>query len=238
MPRHVVPLVVGVLSALILAGAGLFVPLEVRHSAPFGFSLTLDARRGMAVRGGVVTANYPNFNRIDLDLRAYDVQARYDLIVHVRPDVQQAADVRTLSLSVPGSQIRHDKSSFADPFVTLRFPPIADSAGRGYYVWVDAGPRNRDDVVAVWSIKSFSEARGAEVLAAFLRGSPDDSRPVPAIAFMLAILFGCVLAFGWMMGALTDMVQQSNRAHRSDRRDEPSGAARQWFTLASRARRG
>lgn len=238
IPRHAVPLIVGGLSALILVGAGLWLPIEVRHSAPFGFSLTLDASRGLAVRGGIVVANYPNFNRVDLDLRAYDIQARYDLTIHIRPDAPGAADMRTVRVSIAGDQIRHDKSSFAAPFVTVRFPPIADSSGQRYYVWVDPGPRNRDEVVTIWSIKSFSEARGMNVLAAFLRGSPGEIRPVAVIAALLAVLFGLVLTVGWLMSAVTASIQRQSASPGSGRADERTGGGRQWYTLPWRARRG
>ena len=197
--------VVGVIAAVTLAGSALLVPVEVRHSAPFGFSLTLDAERGIAVRGGFVTANYPDFNRLDLDLRAYDVDAEYDLTVHVRPDQAGAPDVRTIALSLPGERIRHDKAPFADPFVTLRFPPIADSVGRRYYVWVEAGPRNRDDVLALWSIKSYSRVTGREVLAAYLADPPGDAAPDLVRAIIVSLLLGLVASFGWLVGALTSL---------------------------------
>ena len=202
MRRGLLPKAIGVLAALLLAAAALLAPIDVRHSAPFGFSLTLDARRGIAVSGGFVEPNYPNFDRVDLDLRAYDVETDYDLTVHVRPDRPGAPDVRTLPLSVPGSRIRHDKPTFSDPFVTLRFPPIERSAGQRFYVWVERGPRNRDNVVALWSIKSYSRADGAAVLAAFLRGEPGVLRPPLARGTLVALLLAFVVAFGWSVAAV------------------------------------
>lgn len=232
----VVPLAVGVLAAAILLGAGLLAPIEARHSAPFGFRLTYDASRGIAVGGATVEPNYPNFDRIDLDLRAYAVAATYDLTVHVRPDRPGAADARTLTLSVPGAEIAHDKPAFADPFVTLRFPPIADSAGQRYYVWVDRGPRNRDDVLALWSIKSYSRTTGAHVLAAFLRPPSGGGRGSLATAGLVGLLLGLVVAFGWLMAALTDLARR-----RSVLAPRPTGsvavAERGWYTVDSLARR-
>jgi hypothetical protein len=206
---------VGAAAALILAAMALLAPIEVRHSAPFGFSLTLDSRRGIAVRGGFVTPNYPDFNRVDLDLRAYNVAADYDLTVHIRPDQPGAADVRTIALSVPGERIRHDKATFVDPFLTLRFPPIADSVGHRYYVWVEPGPRNGDDVVTLWSVKSYSRARGSTVLAAFLRFGWGTSTPVAIRAALLGLLMALLAGFGWLMAAVTTVALEASQQARS-----------------------
>ncbi len=196
------PHVAGVVATLLLIVGALFVPLEVRHSAPFGFSLTLDSARRIAVRGGVVTANYPNFNRVDLDLRAYDVNADYDLTVHIRPVQSGAPDVRTVMLPVPGQQIRHDKPPFANPYLSISFPPIADSAGRQYYVWIDAGPRNWDDVVTLWSVKSYSRVTGRDVIAAALA-----VHPAPAVrAALVGLMIALAALSGWLFGALVAVV--------------------------------
>ena len=235
MSRYVAA-VVGVIAALTLAGSALLVPVEVRHSAPFGFSLTLDAERGIAVRGGFVTANYPDFNRLDLDLRAYNLDADYDLTVHLCPDRPGAPDVRTLALSVSGREIRHDKLTFADPFVTLRFPPIEHSAGQRYHVWVEPGPRNRDDVVALWSIKSYSRATGADVLAAFLRNPPGGAERPLVRGMLVGLLLALVVAFGWLMAAVTALALPVRRAPRAAAVPVAAGRAR-WYTLASPARR-
>ena len=194
---------VGIAAAAAVVAGGLLAPLEVRHSAPFGFRLTIDPERAIAVRGGFVAPNYPNFNRVDLDLRAYDLDAHFDLTVHVRPAEPGAADVRVVPVSLPGDRIRHDKATFADPFVTVRFAPIADSAGRPYYVWVEAGPRNRDDVVTLWSIKSYSRVTGRAVLAAYLADPPGDASSAVVRAVLVSLLLGLVGAFGWLMAALT-----------------------------------
>lgn len=231
----VVPLMVGVLAALVLLGASVLIPTEVRHSAPFGFRLTFDADRGIAVSGGLVASNYPNFNRIDLDLRAYEVEADYDLTVHVRPDAAGAADVRTISLSIPGSRTRHDKPTFADPFTTLRFSPIADSVGQRYYVWIERGPRNRDDVVALWSIKSYSRVTGRDVLAAFLRPSGGELWGPATRALLAALLVGTVVLFGWLMTTLT----ARSLGDRRPPHDRVSVAASEggWYTLDPLTRR-
>jgi hypothetical protein len=193
---------IGVAAAVALVALALVVPLELRHSAPFGFRLTFDGERGIAVRGGTVVANYPDFNRLDLDLRAYTPGASYDLTVHVRPDEPGAADVRTIPLGLEAEEIWHDKPTFADPFLTVRFPPIPDSAGKRYLVWVDPGPRNRDEVVALWSIKSYSRLTGRDALAAFLADPPGDGGETWARAALVAVMVGVVLAFGALMAAL------------------------------------
>jgi hypothetical protein len=219
------PLVAGLAAAVILVAAGLFAPLEARHSAPFGFRLTLDARRGIAVRGALVTANYPDFDRVDLDLRAYDTTADYDLTLHVRPHPPGsrpgAADVRTVAIAVPGERIRHNKPAFGNPFVTVRFPPIADSAGKRYYVWVEPGPRNRDDILALWSLKTYSAVSGREVLAAFLADPPGARAPGLVRAGLLAVLLGFAAAVGWLVGALVGLATAAPRP-------AVVGVARRW----------
>lgn len=204
---------VGAVGALLLVGLGLLAPIEVRHSAPFGFSQTLDRERGIAVRGGFVTPNYPGFNRIDLDLRAYALDADYDLTVHIRRDRPGAADLRSIPLSLTGESIWHDKPPFADPFRTVRFPPIDAAAGRRFYVRIESGPRNRDDVVALWSIKSYSRVRGAEVLAAFLQTRPGAAAtPIQAVLVLLLALF--VALFGWLLAAVTALALRAGHRRR------------------------
>lgn len=214
--RGTIAVAVGSVAALILVGLALLAPMEVRHSAPFGFALTLDRERGIAVRGGFVTPNYPGFNRVDLDLRAYHPEADYDLAVFVRPDRPGASDLRAVPLSLHGERIRHDKAVFADPFVTVRFPPIAESAGSRYYVRVEVGPRNRDDVVSLWSIKSYSGARGVDVLAAFLQTRSGERAIPPARAVLLGLLVLFAAAFGWLVAAVTGFA-----LHASGRRFGP-----------------
>jgi hypothetical protein len=158
---------IGTICALLVAA---FIwRVEVRHSATYGFSLTKDPTRGIAVPGGYVTANYPDFNRLDIDFRAYSDSPRYDLIVHVRPAHPDAQDVRTIRLGIDGKQVFNAKDAFANPFVTVRFDPIADSADQTYYIWVERGPRNQDDVITVWSIKSYSRVSSRTVMSAIFR---------------------------------------------------------------------
>ena len=201
--QAIAALLTGVATAVAILVGALVVPIEVRNSAPYGFSLTVDFERRIAVRGGTIEANYPNLNRLDLDLRAYTPRSEYDLIIHVRPDRRGAPDVRTIPLHIAGSRIHHDKGAFADPFVSVHFPPIADSAGQRYYVYVETGPRNRDDVVAVWSIKSYSRASGWSVLAAFIDAGVGGGSAVFARAMTIALLLGFVGACGWLLGATT-----------------------------------
>lgn len=232
----VVPLAIGTVAALVLAGAALLAPLDLRHSAPFGFRLAFDARRGIAVSGAFVEPNYPNFDRVDLDLRAYAVEEAYDLTVHVRPDRPGAVDARTIPLPIDGATIRHDKPTFSDPFVTVRFPPIADSAGKRYYVWVERGPRNRDQVLALWSVKSYSRGTGGDVLAAFLRPPGGAGRTAAASVFLAGLLVAVVVAFGWLVAALIGGAFPAARSGFLARSAVANREGR-WYTLAALARR-
>jgi hypothetical protein len=193
---------VGLLGAALLVAAGTVWRVEVRHSAPYGFSKTIDFDRLIAVRGGYVTANYDDFIRIHLDLRAYDPGATYDLTIHIRPITPGAADVRTIHLNLPASRISADKSTFKDPFVTVRFPEIDNSAGQTYYVWVESGIRNRDEVVALWSIKSYSRVPAWQVVSAFVNEAPGGSgREVVRLALIL-LLGGLVFSTGWFLSRI------------------------------------
>jgi hypothetical protein len=184
-----------------VAVIGSFWPVEVRHSAPFGFSLTYDARRAIAVHGGYVTANYDDFNRVDLDLRAYTAGERYDLTVHVQPAGRDAPDVRTIPLGVDAAEIWHQKSVFGNPFVTLHFDPIPDSAGKRYFVWVEAGPSNRDAVWTLWSIKSYSRVPASEVLAALVKAPPEPLGRVPGRVALILLTGGTIATAAWLFGA-------------------------------------
>lgn len=156
---------IGTICAFVVAA--LYLHVEVRHGAAYGFSKTIDQDRAIAVPGGYVTANYPDFNRIDLDLRAYNADATYDLTLHIRP-TNATQDIRTIRLSVQGQDVYHRKTAFANPFLTVRFDPIADSAGETFYVWLERGPRNQEDVITVWSIKSYSRVNTLDVVSAML----------------------------------------------------------------------
>ncbi len=209
--RERVAVLTGLVAATALAGAVLLWPLELRHSAPFGFRLTFDRERGIAVRGGFVTATYDDFHRVDLDLRAYNRRASYDLTVHVRPDEPGASDVRTVTIGHAAERIWHVKSTFSAPFVTVRFPPISDSAGRRYYVWVEPGPRNRNDVVALWSIKSYSRATGRVALGALLADPPGDWAARSLRGGIAATLVLLVAVFGWLMAAVVALAFPATR---------------------------
>jgi hypothetical protein len=165
---HIAAGIVAAIAIGSLAYGLLFWRVEARHSSPYGFSKTIDFDRLIAVSGGYVTANYPDFDRVDLDLRAYNPKADYDLTIHIRPATAGATDVRTIGLDVHGSEIDYVKGAFANPFTSIRFDRIADSAGQTYYVWVERGPRNQDDVITVWSIKSYSTVPARSVMASIL----------------------------------------------------------------------
>lgn len=200
--RRLVPLAVGVLGAALLVVAGTVWRVDVRHSAPYGFSKTIDFGRLIAVRGGYVSPNYDDFDRLDLDLRAYSPGAVYDLTIHIRPAVPGAEDVRTLHLDLPASAIGSRKETFGDPFVTVRFAPVADSAGKTYYVWVEPGIRNRDDVVALWSLKSYSRVPAWRVVSAFVNEAPGGAlRGIVRLALIL-LLGGLVFSSGWFLSQM------------------------------------
>jgi hypothetical protein len=184
-----------------VAVAAAFWPVEVRHSAPFGFSLTYDARRAIAVRGGYVTANYDDFNRLDLDLRAYTAGERYDLTIHVQPAGGDAPDVRTIPLQVDAAQIWHQKAVFGNPFVAVHFDPIPDSAGARYFVWVEAGPSNRDAVWTLWSIKSYSRVPAREVLAALVDAPPEPLGAAAGRVVLILLTGGTIATAAWLLGA-------------------------------------
>jgi hypothetical protein len=197
------PRAAGVTAALLIAIVALAVPLEIRHSARFGFSETVDFDRSIAVTGGYVTSNYGNFNRVDLDLRAYTPGTTFDLTVHIRPAYAGAEDIRVLHFQVPADEVFHKKKVFGNPFIRLEFAPIKDSEDQTYYVWVERGPRNLDDIINLWSIKSYSRVRGSTVLAAFLRDPPGHGAAwFMRIAIGIAML-GFLFAVGWLVSALT-----------------------------------
>ena len=198
--RRAAAVIAAGLAMVALAGL-FFVPIEVRNSEPFGRSSTFDRPRSIAVRGGYVTPNYDNFQRVDLDLRAYSAAEWYDLTVHVRPASAEGSDVRTRSLRLTADAIWHQKQAFVDPYVTVRFPPIPESAGQRFYVWVEAGPRNRDDIWTLWSIKTFSEARPVDVVAALIDAPPKPIRSGGRLVLIL-LMAGTTGSAVWLMAAI------------------------------------
>jgi len=212
MTRVRIAALIGLVAATVLVLGAMFVPIELRHSAPFGFNVTFDRERGIAVRGGVVSPNYDSFNRVDLDLRAYQPNTTYDLTLHVRRSHARGADLRTIPFRLSSSEIWHNKAAFDNPFHTVRFPPIVNSAGRDYYVWVERGPGNRDDVLAVWSIKSYSSGTGRDALMAFLNNPPGDrAERVAQLAIWLAIS-AFVVTFAMLMASLVALALQNRDA--------------------------
>ena len=206
-----VPVLVGVLLVAVIAVAGSLWPIDVRHSAPYGFSKTIDFSRLIAVHGGYVTANYEDFDRIDLDLRAYWASDRYDLIVHIRPIAPGAAEIRTVNLSLPASEIPPDKGTLSDPFLTIRFPAIKQSAGQTYYVWIEPGIRNRDDVIALWSIKSYSRVPAWRVVAAFVQDAPGGQLAAVMRMALILLLSALVFSLGWCLVRIATVSQMALR---------------------------
>ena len=217
---------VAVAGGLVLAAlAGLLVPIEVRNSEPFGRSSTFDRPRSIAVRGGYITPNYDNLQRVDLDLRAYSVAARYDLTVHVRPTGAESEEARSVSLSLDTAAIWHQKEAFADPYVTVRFPPMEESAGQRFYVWVEAGPRNRDDIWTLWSIKSFSRVRAGDVLAALIDAPPEPIQAGGGVVLILLIV-GTVGSTVWLTAVLAASSGARERRRLTDEAPESVAPAK------------
>ncbi len=240
--RPLLPLGVGVVGALLLAAAALLLPFDVRNSATAGYNPTLDPKRGIAVTGRRIAINYPNLHRIDLDLRAYTRAPRYDLRIHIRRAAPGASDVRVIPLGVAGDDIWHEKGDFADPFTKLHFEPIVDSAGKRYEVWVERGPRNRDDIVTIWSIKTYSRVTGRDVLGALLDNPPGTAAAGFVRVVLIVLLVGVVGAFGWLLGGVVALVISAGGALRAiddqaGGRAPPVAMARgRWYTLSRFAR--
>jgi len=226
---RLLPWLVGLAGALLLAGGAVFVPFEVRNSAVAGYTQTLDPERGIAVRGGRVPITYPDLRRIDLDLRAYTRTPRFDITVHVRPAVPGATDVRVIPVSVEGEAVWHDKGAFADPFTRVEFAPIAGSAGQRYDIRIETGPRNRDDILTLWSIKTYSRTTGREVLAAFVARAPGTAAPDIHRAVLVGLLIALVGAFGWLLGGVTWLVLAG---FASGEDPSVSSVRGRWYTLA------
>ena len=209
---------IGTFCALVVAVFTLRV--EVRHGAVYGFSKTIDQDRAIAVPGGYVTANYPNFNRLELDLRAYNADATYDLTLHVRA-TNSEHDIRTIRFSVRGQDVFHRKGAFANPFYSVRFDPIAESTGATYYVWLERGPRNQDDVITIWSIKSYSRVNTWDVVSAMLHRA-NAAWDMGASRVMLGVA-ACLLFAGAAMTLATLMLGGTAKQTRVD-----SGKGLRW----------
>lgn len=209
MRRNLAAIVIAALGVGTVLTLVLLMPVELRHTAPFGFRQSLDRSRGIAVNGVAVTSNYANFNRVDLDLRAYTPAKRYDLTVLIRPAEGDAEPVRTVRIERGYDDIAVDKEALGNPFTTVRFDPIADAEGRAFYVWVERGPRNVDDIVALWSVKSYSRVRGAVALRALVDGLPGDMPRWAAWTSLGGLMVVFVVATGGLMFVLGDWAWQS-----------------------------
>jgi len=216
MRRRVDQRLVGWIGAAILvaAVAVTLVPISVRHNAPLGVSRTIDSGRGIAVRGGYIVPNYEGFDRVDLDLRVYSEEPFYDFTVHVRPAGPDQPDIRTIALRLPRSDVWHAKGAFANPYVTIDFPEIADSAGSRYYVWVESGPRNRDDIWTLWRIKSYSSVPAWDVAKAWIASPPEPLGRWPGGVFLVALMAGAFAALAWLVVALARIPPVRDRVRR------------------------
>ena len=203
------PLIVIACVGAAICLAILFVPFSVRHNAPLGVSRTIDSGRGIAVRGGYVTPNYDEFDRLDLDIRAYELDTSYDFVVHVRPSGPDAPDVRTVALSLDRDEVWHEKGAFRNPYVSVRFPAISDAAGERFYVWVEAGPRNRDDIWTLWRIKSYSTVPVWQVVRAWIESAPPPLGKWPGGAAIALLLIGALGCLAWLLAALLRQIPDS-----------------------------
>jgi hypothetical protein len=195
-----------ILAVMVIAGiAVLLFPASVRHNAPLGVSRTIDSGRGIAVRGGYVMPNYDGFDRLYLDLRVYSDEPFYDFTVHVRPAGPDQPDLKTIALRVPRADVWHAKGAFANPYLAVGFPEIADSAGSRYYVWVESGPRNRDDIWTLWRIKSYSTVPVWEVARAWITTPPEPLGRWPGGLMLVVVMAAMVASLGWLALALTRM---------------------------------
>ncbi len=217
MRRRVDQRLVGWVGVAILVAAVVvtLVPISVRHNAPLGVSRTIDSGRGIAVRGGFVAPNYDGFDRIDLDFRAYSDEPFYDLTVHVRPAGPDQPDVRTIALRLPRSDVWHAKGAFANPYVAVEFPEIEDSAGKRYYVWVESGPRNRDDIWTLWRIKSYSSVPAWDVVKAWVASPPEPLGRWPGGVLLVALMGGTLTALAWLAVALARVPSVPDRVRRA-----------------------
>lgn len=172
--RIAVSILVGLAIAAVTIIVVLVIPVSVRHAAPFGSVQTVDFNRSIAILGGEVRPNYGNFDRVKLDLRAYGSgvsDREYDFVLTIqsldRPEI-----VRRVDFTISGNRIAASRSAFANDFTSVTFEQIADSAGETFYLSLERGPRNLDDIVTLWSIQSFSTVRAVDVLRAAANGYP------------------------------------------------------------------
>lgn len=199
-PGSIVTVVlIGVVVAALMWVAIVLVPVGVRHSAPFGTVQTVDFSRSIAVLGGEVRPNYPSFDRIDLDLRAYSDRVpggRYDFVLNLQT-VEEPRVVRRVAFSVAADRIPASRSAFSTALTTVRFDPIPDSAGQAYYVSLERGPRNADDIVTLWGIQTYSTASVRDVLDAAIDGyrlgfSAETDRAVLLGGMVVALLVSAI----------------------------------------------
>src|SRR5262249_3363148 len=99
-----------------------------------------------------------------------------------------------LHLSVDSDDIWFRKGTWQNPFLSLRFDPIQDSAGKTYYVWVERGPSDANDVLALWSMKSYSKVPAIDVVRAFMRESSFGRHGASATAAGWALLLAALIA--------------------------------------------
>ena len=79
---RLVSLAVSVLGVALLVVAGTVWRVDVRHRRRLRIQQDDRLQPVIAVRGGYISPNYDDFDRLDLDLRAYSPRAVYDLTIH------------------------------------------------------------------------------------------------------------------------------------------------------------
>ena len=194
--RTAAAIAIGLVFGVVVVVGVLAVPVSVRHAAPFSSVQTVDFDRGIATLGGEVHPNYDDFDRVELDLRAYTSLVpddRYDFVLTLQT-LDDHETVRRVAFSVPADRIPATKSAFTGIGTSVGFDAIPDSAGQTYYLSLERGPRNVDDVVTLWGIRSYSNLRAVDVLVAATEdydlGLPADVSRAVILALLWLVLVG------------------------------------------------
>jgi hypothetical protein len=105
-------------------------------------------------------------------------------------------------LAVTAEAIWPQKTVFGNPFLTLRFPAVAASAGKRYYIWVEAGPRNRDAIWTLWSVKTYSRVPAHEVAAALVEAPPEPLDGWAGRVVLILLVAGTVWSAAWLVAVV------------------------------------
>jgi glycosyltransferase involved in cell wall biosynthesis len=104
-------------------------------------------------RGQAFQAYAPNLNGVDVLIGTFGRVNTCEVVLHVCDSPQAASDIAVA---------RADALPFQDcEFFTFAFPPIADSAGRAFYVWLES-----PDAVASDGVTLFHHVENGELVLA------------------------------------------------------------------------